>query len=203
MATMTVPRGMIIVGVGCGPELITMQAAKIIFNAKRVAGSSQALALAEEYIQEGCKVYVLQDYFKLEEFPEDTVVLTTGDPSLVGLKAKNADLVPGISSMSVAFARLRLPQESVSIVAAQGKFFTTKAVDEIVKEVKRGKTVFALADPNFDISQLTSKLKEKQVDCKIALLENLGYDNEKVTVGSVDDPPSNESSLFSLVLGKW
>ena len=60
---------MIIVGVGCGPELMTMQAANIIFNAKRVAGSSQALALAEEYIQEGCKVYVLQDYFKLEEYP--------------------------------------------------------------------------------------------------------------------------------------
>jgi precorrin-6B methylase 1 len=31
---------MIIVGVGCGPELMTMQAGNIIYNAKRVAGSS-------------------------------------------------------------------------------------------------------------------------------------------------------------------
>ncbi len=48
---------MIIVGVGCGPNLITMEAAKMIWEAKRVAGSERALSLAEEYIQEDCKVY--------------------------------------------------------------------------------------------------------------------------------------------------
>jgi cobalt-precorrin-7 (C5)-methyltransferase len=194
---------MIIVGVGCGPELITMQAANIIFNARRVAGSSQALALAEEYIQEGCKVHVLQDYFKLEEFPEDTVVLSTGDPTLVGLKAKGADLVPGISSLQVAFARLNLPLESVSVVCAQGKFFTTKAVDEIVREVKRGKNVFVLADPKLSVPKLAEDLNKKGIDCRLAVLENLGYDNETVAVGTIGEPPVPESSLFCLVLGKW
>jgi cobalt-precorrin-7 (C5)-methyltransferase len=193
---------MIIVGVGCGPGLITVQAAGIIFNAKRVAGSSQALSLAEEYIQEGCKVYVLQDYFKLEEFPEDTVILCTGDPTLVGLKAKGAELVPGISSLQVAFARLDLPLESVSVVCAQGKHFTTKAVDEVAREVKRGKNVFVLADPKLNVSQLAEDLGKKGIDCQIAVLENLGYDNEKVAVGSVKEPPVPESSLFCLVLGK-
>jgi len=93
---------MLIVGVGCAPDLITMQAAEIIWNAKRVAGSEQALTLAEEYIQETSFVYVLKDYFKLEEFPSDTVILTTGDPMLAGLHAEGADYVPGISSMQVA-----------------------------------------------------------------------------------------------------
>jgi cobalt-precorrin-7 (C5)-methyltransferase len=194
---------MIIVGVGCGPELITMQAANIIFNATRVAGSSQALALAEEYIQEGCKVYVLQDYFKLEEFPEDTVVLSTGDPTLVGLKAKGAQLVPGISSLQVAFARLNLPLETVSVVCAQGKFFTTKAVGEITKEVKRGKNVFVLADPKLSVEQLSKDLTEKGIECRLAVLENLGYEDERVAVGSVKEPPLPVSPLFCMVLGKW
>lgn len=194
---------MIVLGVGCGPKLITMQAAEIIFNAKRIAGSSQALSLVEEYIQEGCRVYVLQDYFKLEEYPDDTVILSTGDPSLVGLRAKDAEIVPGVSSMSVAFARLHLPQESVSIVAAQGKFFTTKAVDDIVKEVKLGKNVFVLADPGFNVAELAEKLAVKEIECKIALLENLGYDNERVEVGTVAEPPAPGSPLFCLVLGDW
>jgi cobalt-precorrin-7 (C5)-methyltransferase len=194
---------MMIVGVGCGPGLITMQAANIVFNAKRVAGSSQALALAEEYVQEGCKVYVLQDYFKLEEFPEDTVILSTGDPTLVGLKAQGAELVPGISSLQVAFARLNLPLESVSVVCAQGKHFTTKAVEEISRELKREKNVFVLADPKLSVSQLAMDLLKKGIDCRLAALENLGYDNENVTVGTTGRPPVVESPLFCLVLGKW
>jgi len=194
---------MIIVGVGCGPELITMQAANIIFNAKRVAGSSQALALAEEYIQEGCRVYVLQDYFKLEEYPEDTVVLCTGDPTLVGLKAQGAQLVPGISSMQVAFARLNIPLETVSVVCAQGKHFTTKAVGEAVKELKRGKNVFVLADPKLNVGQLAADLAAKGIDCRLAVLEDLGYENERVQVGSVKEPPTPASPLFCLVLGSW
>jgi cobalt-precorrin-7 (C5)-methyltransferase len=194
---------MIIVGVGCGPELITMQAANIIFNAKRVAGSSQALSLVEEYIQEGCRVYVLQDYFKLEEYPEDTVVLCTGDPTLVGLKAKGAQLVPGISSMQVAFARLDLPLETVSVVCAQGKFFTTKAVGEIAKEVKRGKNVFVLADPKMNVAQLAKELEEKGIECKLAVLEDLGFESEKVTVGTLRNPPVPSSALFCMVLGNW
>ncbi|NLK26026.1 MAG: cobalt-precorrin-7 (C(5))-methyltransferase, partial [Euryarchaeota archaeon] len=71
---------MMIIGVGCGPDLITIQAARLIFNARRVAGSQRALDLAEEYIQEDCQVEVLKDYSRLNELPPDTVLLSTGDP---------------------------------------------------------------------------------------------------------------------------
>jgi cobalt-precorrin-7 (C5)-methyltransferase len=148
-------------------------------------------------------VYVLQDYFKLEEYPDDTVVLCTGDPTLVGLKAKGAVLIPGISSMQVAFAHLDLPLESVSVVCAQGKHFTTKAVDEVAREVKRGKNVFVLADPKLSVEQLAKDLDKKGIDCRLALLENLGYENENVIVGSIKEPPAPKSALFCLVLGKW
>lgn len=194
---------MIILGIGCAPDLITMQAAKIIWNAKRVAGSEQALALVEEYIQEDCFVYVLKDYFKLEEYPSDTVVLNTGDSMLAGLRAEGADYVPGISSMQVALARLRVPHDTVSVVLAHGKDHTTASIDKAVKEVKRGKNVFVVTDPKFDVNALSQALMEKKVDCMMAVCQDLGYAEERIIVGSPDEPPKPTSDLFAVMLGHW
>lgn len=194
---------MIILGIGCAPNLITMEAAKTIWDAKRVAGSEKALDMVGEYIQEGCRVYVLRDYFKLEEFPPDTVVLSTGDPMLVGLRAEGAEYVPGISSMQLAFARLKLPLESVAVVVAQGKYHHTKAVDEVVREAKRGKNVFVMIDRKFDLPGLAAKLREKKVGCRIAACQDLGYAEESILLGSSEEPPSPTSDLCALVVGSW
>jgi len=194
---------MIILGIGCAPDLITMQAAKIIWNAKRVAGSEQALALAEEYIQEGCFVYVLKDYFKLEEFPSDTVVLNTGDPMLAGFRAEGAEYIPGISSLQLALARLKIPLETVAVVLAMGKDHTTRSVTDAVKEAKRGKNVFVVADPKFDVARLAEALKAKNVECMMAVCQDLGYAEEAIITGTPDQPPLPTSELFAVMLGKW
>lgn len=194
---------MIIVGVGCGPDMLTMQAAKVIYNAKRIAGSERALALAEEFIPEDCRIYVLRDYFKLEEFPEDTVVLSTGDPMLAGLRAEGAEYMPGISSLQVAFARLRLPLESVSIVSAHGKNHHAKALTDAVKEAKRGKNVFLLADPAFDLPALAKALLDKEIDCRLAVCQDLGYEEESIEVGTPASPPPVSSKMFAVIIGKW
>lgn len=194
---------MILVGVGCGPDLITVQAAKIIFNAKRVAGSSKALALVEEYIQEDCKVFIIEGCFKLKEFPEDTVILSTGDPMLVGYEPKEGEIVPGISSLQVAFARLVMPIETVSVVPAVGKSFHGGSIDNIIEEAARGKNVFVLADPLFNIPDLAKRLKDRSIKCKIAVCENLGYEDERIAVGTPSRPPKPGSTLFSLVVGSW
>ncbi len=194
---------MIVLGIGCAPDLITMQAAKIIWNAKRVAGSEQALALAEEYIQEGCFTYVLKDYFKLEEYPSDTVILNTGDPMLAGLRAEGAEYVPGISSMQVALARLRIPLDTVSVVLAHGKDHTSRSIDNAVKESKRGKNVFVVTDPKFDVNALAQALKAKKVDCMMAVCQDLGYDEERIILGTPDEPPVPTSNLFAVMLGSW
>lgn len=194
---------MILVGVGCGPDLITVQAAKLIFNAKRVAGSSKALALVEEYIQEDCKVFVFEGCFKLGEIPEDTVILSTGDPMLVGYEPTEGDIVPGISSLQMAFARLIIPLETVSVVPAIGKSHHGRSVENIIEEATRGKNVFVVADPRFDVPNLAKKLKEKGVKCKLAVCENLGYEDERIAVGTPSKPPKPGSDLFSLVVGNW
>lgn len=194
---------MILVGVGCGPDLITVQAAKIIFNAKRVAGSSKALALVEEYIQEDCRVFVIEGSFRLDEYPDDTVILSTGDPMLVGYEPKDGDVIPGISSLQVAFARLVIPIETVSVVPAVGKSFHGGSIESILEEAKRGRNVFVLADPQFNVPGLAKRLKNRSIKCKIAVCENLGYEDERIAVGTPSKPPKAGSKLFSLVVGNW
>jgi cobalt-precorrin-7 (C5)-methyltransferase len=194
---------MLIVGVGCAPDLITMQAAEIIWNAKRVAGSEQALTLAEEYIQETSFVYVLKDYFKLEEFPSDTVILTTGDPMLAGLHAEGADYVPGISSMQVALARLHVPLHTVSVVLAHGKDHTSRSIDDAVEEVGRGRNVFVATDPKFDVKALADALLSKDLECKMVVCQDLGYEEERFIHGTSRSPPEPTSDLFAVMLGHW
>lgn len=194
---------MILVGVGCGPDLITVQAAKIIFNAKKVAGSSKALALVEEYIQEDCKVFPIEGNFRLADYPEDIVILSTGDPLLVGYEPKEGEIVPGISSLQVAFARLVIPIETVSVVPAVGKSFHGGSIENIVEEAARGKNVFVLADPQFNVADLAKRLKDRSMKCRIAVCENLGYEDERIAVGTPSKPPRAESDLFSLVVGNW
>ncbi len=194
---------MIVVGVGCAPNLITVQGAQIIFHAKNVAGSKRALPLASEYIQEGCKVHILQDSaYKFDDLPPDTVVLVTGDPMLAGYGNYQGEVVPGISSFQLAFARLKLPWESASIVSAHGCNHHLKAVQDALAELDRGKNVFILCDDSFSIPQLARLLREKWPESRIVLCENLGYENERMEVGSPEDPPEVRSGNFSLVLSK-
>ncbi len=122
---------------------------------------------------------------------------------LAGLRARSAGYVPGISSLQVAFARLGLDLESVSVVHAHGKKFTGGAYAEVVQELKRGKQVFVLADSKFDISRLVKALTDGSEDCRIAVCSDLGYDNERISIGTPKDPPETTSSLYSLVVGKW
>lgn len=195
--------GMKIVGVGCAPDLLTMQAARTIYEAKRVAGSERALSLAEDFIPDGCHVYVLKEHFKLSEYPDDTVVLCTGDPKMVGLEAEGAEYVPGISSLQLAFNRLDIPLDRASVVPAFGKGHTTKAITVAVKEVKRGKAVFVVADPNFSVTSLARSLMDESIECRMAVCQDLGYEAEKIILGTSAEPPMPTSSLFAVVVGDW
>ena len=131
------------------------------------------------------------------------MILSTGDPMLVGYEPKEGEIIPGISSLQVAFARLVIPIETVSVVPAVGKSHHGRSIENIVEEAQRGKNVFVLADPKFSVPNLAQKLKDRKVRCKIAVCEKLGYEDERIAVGTPSKPPRPESELFSLVVGNW
>lgn len=192
---------MIVIGVGCGPGMMTAEAMARLRGAKAVYGSPRSLELARPYIQPDCEVGTIEDYSRLNELPEDAVVLSTGDPMLAGLGHLGEEVLPGISSMQCAFARLRLPIARAVVVDAHGKD-ARAAMAEMLDEVARGKIPFALTGPDFDIDALAGMIVEREIECTIILCEDLGYPTETISFGTAERPPVATSRLFSLILAK-
>jgi cobalt-precorrin-7 (C5)-methyltransferase len=191
---------MIIVGVGCAPGLLTRQAADVLSNCQRVFGSRRAISLAHSILPPGCEEVELRE-FSLDRLPEDAVVLSTGDPMLGGLGRRGVEVIPGISSLQVACARLSVPWERVAVVSAHHGP-VDKAMEMAVEEISRGRAVFMLTAPGFDTSALASRLAAAAIDCSMYTLEDLGYPEERIAKGSVENPPVPRSKMFSLFLGE-
>ncbi|MFA4849005.1 MAG: cobalt-precorrin-7 (C(5))-methyltransferase [Methanoregula sp.] len=194
---------MIIIGVGCGPGMLTEQAIRAIERAKKIYGSDRAIEIARTFISPGCEVRTIDDFKSLHQLPEDTVVLSTGDPMLAGLGYLSGTVIPGISSLQVAAARLHIPLARIAVVVAHGKGHE-KGMSETVEEVQRGKIVYLLADPKFDVAELYRRLLA--LDCRplrIAVCENLGYPDERIEKGEIAVPPVPKTDLYSLVIGNF
>jgi cobalt-precorrin-7 (C5)-methyltransferase len=191
-----------IIGVGCGPGLLTEQAIKELRAARNVYGSDRSIELARPFLAASCRVRTIDDFKSLSRLPQDSVVLSTGDPMLAGLGYLQGEVIPGISSLQVATARLHLPQSRVAVVVAHGRGHE-KGMADTIDEVKRGKIVFLLADPKFDDEELYARLQRLGLSLQVAVCENLGYPDEKITVGPIADPPITTADLYSLVIGNF
>jgi cobalt-precorrin-7 (C5)-methyltransferase len=189
-----------VVGVGCGPGMLTEQAIAAISNATILFGSKRAIALASAHIPKGCRVEEMTT-FRPEQIPGDAVVLSTGDPQLAGLGYLGGEIVPGISSLQVAAARLGIPLERVSVVVAHGKEHE-RALAEVAAEVELGKIVFIVADPKFSIEALASALAGSGEEISVAVCEDLGYPGERIGIGTITEPPVPVSRLFSMLVGR-
>ncbi|ABN56448.1 MULTISPECIES: cobalt-precorrin-7 (C(5))-methyltransferase [Methanoculleus] len=188
-----------IVGVGCGPGMLTAEAASTIAGASLVYGSARAIALARDAIPAGSEVHEIEDYRGLRSLPAHAVVLSTGDPMLAGLGYLPGDVVPGISSLQVAFARLKVPLARAAVVSAHGKDHD-RAIAEAREEVVRGKVVFLIADPAFDVGALAAALPPR---IRLAVCEDLGYPAERIAAGTAGEPPAPRGELYVVVAGAF
>ncbi len=191
-----------IVGVGCGPGLLTEQAREELKQARVVYGSDRAIGLARACLQKSCTVRSIDDFKNLPALPEDAVILSTGDPMLAGLGYLKGEVIPGISSLQIAAARLHIPLSRIVVVVAHGRGHE-QGMQDTLEEVQKKKIVFVLADPKFSIADLCSRLAGLSLPLKIAVCENLAYPEERIVVGAVATPPLPESDLYSLVIGNF
>lgn len=188
-----------IVGVGCGPGMLTEEAIGAISRAETLCGSERAIDLARDHIREGCIVRVIDDYRALRALPDTTVILSTGDPMLAGLGYLEGEVIPGISSLQVTLARLKISMARVSVVVAHGRDHPA-AAREAVSEVARGKAVFLIADPSFDVRDFAAQFLLETPGISITLCERLGYSDERVETGTAETPPMPEHDLFVLLV---
>lgn len=193
---------MIVIGVGCGPGMMTEEAMRELAKARTVYGSKRSVELASAHLRKGARIVPVDDYAALDDVPEEAVLLSTGDPMLAGLGHRAERVIPGISSMQAAYARLGAPQENTVIMSAQGKYHAI-ALRNAAEEVLRGRNVFLLTDPTFSVAELANKLASSSPESRIAVCERLGYPDERVQVGTALEPPETRSNLFVVVVGEW
>ncbi|MDD1682607.1 MAG: cobalt-precorrin-7 (C(5))-methyltransferase [Methanoregula sp.] len=191
-----------IIGVGCGPGLLTEQAKKELKRARFAYGSERAIGLARAFLPQNCTVRSIDDYKKLSALPDNAVILSTGDPMLAGLGYLKGEVIPGISSLQIAAARLHIPLSRIAVVVAHGRGHEQGMRDSI-DEIRRGRIVFLLADPKFSVFDLYSRLAALSIPLQVAVCENLAYPEERIIVGDIASPPKPEASLYSLLIGNF
>jgi cobalt-precorrin-7 (C5)-methyltransferase len=186
-----------IIGVGAGPGMLTYEAARAIKEARLVFGSERAIELVRAEISPGCDLRVIENYRALRELPPEAVVLSTGDPMLSGLGYLDGDVVPGISSMQVACARLKVSQLKVVPITVHGRRMDP---EPILEEVARGRCVFLLVDDSTDLPGLCRLLEERGLPRDVAVFTDLGYPEEEIQKGTTAKPPRSEG-LASVMIG--
>jgi cobalt-precorrin-7 (C5)-methyltransferase len=175
--------GVMIVGVGPAEGYLTDRAKEIISRADVVFGSRRALKLAEPYIK-GKRVEMTRfDKNEVEKIAKmgvemRVVVLSTGDPMVSGLGSLvDGRVEPGISSVQLALARLKVDLCEVVVVDAHAR----ESYDEIIKAARFRKKVLILADKRFNLEKLKGLEELEGMDIKrIVVLNNLGMENEEV-----------------------
>ena len=191
-----------IVGVGCGPGMLTEEAVRVIGSATLIYGSDRAIEIARPHIPQGCAVRTIDDFKALNKLPQEAVILSTGDPMLAGLGYLKSEVVPGISSLQIAAARLHIPLARIVPVVAHGTGHE-QGMNDTVDEVRRRKIVFLLTDPKFNTAELYRRLLALGIPVKVAVCENLGYPEERIEVGAVESPPQVTSGMYSLIIGNF
>ncbi len=179
--------------------MMTAEAVAVLRGAALIYGSARAIALARDVVPPGCEVHEITDYRNLRSLPDHAVVLSTGDPMLAGLGYLPGDVIPGISSLQVAFARLKIPLARAAVVTAHGKDHA-RAVADAREEVLRGRVVFLIADPAFDVQAFAAALP---LETGVAVCEDLGYPAERIAVGTGAEPPVPRGDLFVVVAGEF
>ncbi len=171
-------KGVIIVGVGPSKGYMTEKAVEEIQKADVVYGSKRAFEIAKKYIR--------GNFVEIKRFSEDVyraiekegrrkrvAVLSTGDPMVVGLgKRIKGNVIPGISSIQLALAKLGVDLTEVVVIDGHAK----DCIEEVRKAFDIGRYALILADSRFNIE----KLREF---ADVIVLENLGYENERICEG--------------------
>lgn len=191
---------MIIVGVGAGPGMLTQEAMKAISEGCMIYGSERAIEIARQHIRPECSVHIIEDYKKLRELPETAVILSTGDPMLSGLGYLDGKIIPGISSMQVACARLRISHLRMVPVTLHGRAIVHDSLARIASEIRAGRCVFLLTDDSTNLALICSHLESEGLSREVAVLTELGYPEERVELARTNSPPA-APGLSCVVIG--
>ena len=200
-----------IVGIGPGSkDYLTLASKKAVESSDIVIGSRRALDLFEilEHTKIELNAQNMNENMKLavSEVKDGKIVslLSTGDPGFSGilkpiLKLKEditIEVIPGVSSVQLCAAKLKIPWDEADLVTMHGK-----GISETILDIMgNGKPTIVL--PNFKPAELANFLIENGVDPEreAAICEKLSYADEKIIETSLKNILDMEFSYMCVMV---
>ncbi|MEN4018108.1 MAG: cobalt-precorrin-7 (C(5))-methyltransferase [Methanobacterium sp.] len=199
-----------VVGIGPGSrDYLTQAALNAVNNSDTVMGSKRALDLFKTDSQ---KIEInaknmnecLKESVDKVKNGKTVAILSTGDPGFSGvlkpiLNLKSGveiEVIPGVSSVQLCAAKLKIPWDDADLITMHGKGIC----EEILDIIENGKPSIIL--PNFKPAELAEFLIENGVekDRKVSVCEKLSYEDEKIVESTLKDILQMEFSYMCVMV---
>ena len=178
-----------IIGMGLSPRDLTEQHRSIIQKADILIGGKRHLAYFEHLT---ClKKKISGDLTQLLKYigermnDRQIVVLASGDPLFYGigttisreLGGDNVRILPNISSVAAAFARIKVPWHDAATVSLHGR----KPIRQLLETLAKSEKVAVLTDPQYHPAWLAGFCLEKGFqDFRMCVFEQMGEATERI-----------------------
>ncbi len=180
--------------VGCGPgakKYLTGYAMQHIINAEVLIGSRRLLSLfpdadADTYVLSNNYKLLITRIVSLHKKKKKVVVLVSGDPGFFSysklivdkLGAEKCEVIPGISSVQLAFAKIGRTWNDAYFMSLHGRSGKLAAV---VKRISDNDKVAVLTDNANNVKLIAKKLLETGIkERKVFVCENLSLEKERI-----------------------
>lgn len=178
-----------VVGVGPGgKDYLTRAALRAVEEADVLVGGERNLTLFDRRQRE---TFIIKNnlaemvyFIKAKKNDQKVAVLASGDPGMFGILTylrkhfgpEELNVIPGISAMQYACARLAIPWHDAVMVSTHGRDRGT-----LIEAVRRERKVVALAGPDEPPPELARALVEAGVEGKrIDVCSDLSYPAEEI-----------------------
>jgi precorrin-6Y C5,15-methyltransferase (decarboxylating) len=200
-----------VIGLGLGTQDVTPRMAEAIQKAEVLAGGKRLLNWLPKHT--GVRLELSGAFNAwLDEVADlardkKVAVLASGDPGFFGvakavverLGSDNVSVLPNVSAMQAACAKLNLPWGNaghVSLHAEDGR-----AWQKLWQAMAQSDLVSVYTRPGCGPAEIAAMLKQRGLNTwRMHVLENLGADNEQVSCYQPNEAADKEFSSLSLVL---
>jgi cobalt-precorrin-7 (C5)-methyltransferase len=199
--------------VGSGPgssDYLTTAAIKVAESVDVLVGSQRALDLFPGFVGDTLVLRarnmdeMMKKSITLVDEGKTVAILSTGDPGFSGVLKPilnlrddlDIEVVPGISSLQLAAARLQLPWDQVNLLTLHGKGNSEVILDLL----DNGKPTIVL--PDFRVEKLAQFLLENgtRPERKVAVCEKLTYPDERLFKGRLEEVAHMEFSYLCVMV---
>ncbi len=200
-----------IVGIGPGSDdYLTKAALKASESADVLVGSQRALDLFPGFVGETLVLrarnmdeMMKKSVSRVDE-GKNVAILSTGDPGFSGVLKPilnlrddlDIDVIPGISSLQLAAARLQISWDEVNLLTLHGKGNS----DLILGLLNTDKPTIVL--PDFRVEKLAQFLLQKGIEPvrKVSICERLSYPDERIFEGTLKEVAAKKFSYLCVMV---